>query len=104
MLDLGKFKSFEWDEGNIDKSCQKHGITPKESEEIFLDENLPVSRDIEHSQKEKRFIGLGKTLENKILSVVFTLRKDKIRIISARKANLKERRAYDQKNKKTTEI
>lgn len=104
MLDLGKFKSFEWDEGNIDKSYQKHDVTPKESEEVFLDEDLKVSRDIEHSQKEKRFIALGKTFENKILFVVFTLRKDKIRIISARKANKIERRKYGQKIKKSAEV
>lgn len=95
MFALGKFKGFEWNKGNTDKSYKKHGITPKESEEIFLDENLQVSRDIEHSQTEKRFIALGKTFEKKILFIVFTLRKNKIRIISARKANLKERSKYE---------
>ena len=103
-MELGKFKRFEWDKWNLDKSYQKHGITPKESEEIFLDENLKVSRDVEHSQIEKRFIALGKTFENKILFVAFTPRGNKIRIISARKANLKERRKYEQKTKKTTKI
>lgn len=99
MLNLGKFKGFQWDRGNIDKSYEKHSITPNESEEIFLDENLQVVRDIKHSQKEKRFIGIGKTFEGKTLFAVFTLRKNKIRIISARKANRKERRYYEQKIK-----
>lgn len=104
MLDLGRYKGFEWDKGNIDKSYEKHGITPKESEEIFLDENLQIGRDLEHSQKEKRYLALGKTFEKKILFVVFTLRSHKIRIVSTRRANLKERRNYAQKAKKSAKI
>lgn len=104
MPNLDKFKSFEWDKGNIDKSYEKHGITPKETEEIFLDENLWVSQDIKHSQTEKRYTALGKTFEKKILFVVFNLRKNKVRIISARIANPKERRKYGQKIKKSAKV
>lgn len=32
--------SFDWDKGNIDKNSQKHGVSPNEAEEVFLDENL----------------------------------------------------------------
>lgn len=96
MVAKNKLKAFQWDKWNIDKSYQKHGITPNESEEIFLDEKLRVIKDFKHSQKEKRYIAIGKTSENKILFTVFTLRKDKIRIISARKANQKERRKYEE--------
>lgn len=95
MIDLSKFKSFQWDKWNIDKSYEKHKITANESEEIFLDENLQVIKDVKHSQKEARFIAIGKTSENKILFAVFTLRKIKIRIISVRKANKKERSKYE---------
>lgn len=100
MADLGWLSSFEWDKGNIDKSYQKHGITPGETEEIFLDENLKVIRDIRHSQDEKRFIAIGKTFEGKTLFLVFTFRKNRIRIISARKANVKERRKHEKTIKK----
>jgi len=95
MRRLADILEFEWDKGNLDKSYQKHGITPAESEEIFLDENLQVIKDIRHSQKETRFIALGKTFLGKILFVVFTLRGRRIRIISARVANKKERRHYE---------
>lgn len=88
-------EEFDWDEGNLDKSFKKHGITANESEEIFLDENLGVTSDIKHAQDEKRLIALGKTLAGKILFVIFTLRKNKIRIISARFANKKERSHYE---------
>jgi len=102
MIDLGKIKGFEWDRGNIVKSYKKHKITPNQSEEIFLDEQLKIIRDIKHSQKEKRFIALGKTFEKRVLFVVFTLRKNKIRIISARPANQKERKNYERKIKKNS--
>jgi len=94
MIDLNKVSGFEWDKWNIDKSYQKHGISPNETEEVFLDENVKIKKDIKHQQQEKRFIAIGKTIEDKILFVVFTIRYDKIRIISARKANTKEREVY----------
>lgn len=95
MFDLGKYYSFQWDKGNVDKSYQKHGISPNQSEEIFLDENLKILKDIKHLQKEERFIALGKTFGGKKLFVVFTLRGEKIRIISTRSMNKKERRQYE---------
>lgn len=95
MADLSSYKSFEWDKENVDKSYQKHGVSPNETEEIFLDEDLKILQDIKHSQKEARFIALGKTFSNKKLFVVFTLRADQIRIISARPMNKKERRHYE---------
>jgi hypothetical protein len=97
MLTLGKHKAFEWDKGNVDKSYQKHGITPNETEEAFLDEKAIFLEDIRHSKKEERHLLIGKTAEEKLLLVVFTLRHKKIRIISARKANRKEKNKYVQK-------
>lgn len=94
MLSLDKYKGFEWDKGNVDKSYQKHGISPNEAEEAFLDERAFVLRDTKHSQKEKRYLLIGKNASNKLLLVVFTLRNKKIRIVSARKANKKEKNRY----------
>lgn len=96
MLDLSKITGFEWDKGNVDKSYRKHGITPNEGEEVFLDENILLSEDIEHSKQEERFEAIGKIVKGDILFLVFTVRKDKIRIISARKANKIERRRYEE--------
>lgn len=94
---------FEWDSGNLDKSYQKHGVSPKEIEEIFLDNDLGIVPDVGHSQKEQRFIALGKTFEKKNLFVVFTLRREKIRVISARRMHRKEAEKYE-KAKKSTRI
>lgn len=104
MIDLGKIKRFVWDKWNIDKNIEKHGITPNESEEVFLDEEIQIKRDFKHHQTEERYIVVGKTAGGKILFEVFTLRGDKIRIISSRIANKKERRMYEEKVKKDTKI
>lgn len=96
MLDFSRFTVFEWDKGNIDKSYRKHGITPNEAEEVFLDKNILILEDTKHSRKEVRFMAIGKILKEDILFLAFTIREDNIRIISARKANKKERRQYDQ--------
>ncbi len=97
MVDLKKITGFEWDQGNIDKSYQKHGITPNEAEEVFLDEDILLLEDIKHSKQEERFKAIGKITKGKMLLLVFTIRRNRIRIISARVANKKERRLYEHK-------
>jgi len=93
--DLSKIKGFQWDKGNVEKSYLKHGISIKKAEEIFLDVKLLLLEDIKHSQKEERFIAIGETIQNKILFAVFTVRGHKVRIISIRNANKKERIQYE---------
>jgi len=95
MLRLDEYREFEWDQGNFDKSYRKHGITPNETEEAFLDEKAIILRDVKHSQGEKRYVLIGKNANKRLLFVVFTLREKKIRIISARIANRKEKIKYD---------
>ena len=99
----GGVVEFEWDKWNLDKSYVKHGVTPKEVEEIFVDESSFVLPDIKHSQKEERFIIVGKTLEKKDLFVVFVVRGRKIRMVSARRMHRKEVLRYE-KLKENTKI
>jgi len=87
--------TFEWDEGNIDKSYEKHGVVFKEIEEVFLDESAFVVPDIAHSQKEPRYIIIGCTIGGKRLFVVFTIRKDHVRIVSARRMHAREVVKYE---------
>ena len=95
MIDLSKLTGFEWDKGNLDKSYKKHSVTQGEAEELFIDPDVLLLDDAKHSQKEERSIAIGKTTNRKIPFTVYTVRKDKIRIISARTANKKERRRYE---------
>ena len=96
-------ESFEWDKGNLDKSYLKHGVSPKEAEEIFLNEQSLVIPDEKHSGIEERNIIIGQTLCGIYLFVVFTFRKKQIRIISARRMHKNEIKRYE-KIKKNTSI
>lgn len=86
---------FEWDKGNTEKN-KKHNVEDKEAEEIFLDDGKVILKDKLHSEKEERFIILGKTKKDRLLYVVFTKRKQKIRIISVRDINKKEVYLYEE--------
>jgi uncharacterized protein len=94
-----RITSFDWDQWNIQKNELKHGISSLEAETVFYDKSLVIFADIKHSREnEKRWIAYGKSGYHNILMIAFTIRSDKIRIISARKASNKERRIYE-KNK-----
>lgn len=99
----GEVVKFEWDKWNLDKSYDKHGITPKEAEEVFISEESFVLPDVKHSQNEDRFIIVGRTLDKLNLFIVFTLRGKKVRVISVRKMHKEEVRRYG-KIKKNTRI
>jgi len=98
MIELAAIEGFDWDDGNARKSLHKHGVSQAEAEQIFAGEPLLVE-DTGHSQVETRFQALGETIEGRQLHVTFTLRDDgkKIRVISARDMNRKERAYYEQK-------
>ena len=91
---------FEWDSGNQSKSLKKHEITNQEAEETFFAYKLVIP-DQRHSQTEPRFGLYGRTNSGKILFIAFTVRHRRVRIISARPADKKERRIYEKTFKKT---
>ncbi|MEK6747218.1 MAG: BrnT family toxin [Pseudomonadota bacterium] len=87
--------SFEWDDFNQHKSWKKHGISKQEAEQIFMCSPLLILDDERHSYYEARYHALGKTQENKKLFISFTVRANKVRIISARAMSRTERRIYE---------
>ncbi len=89
---------FDWDKGNIDKN-KKHGVSNEEAEEVFTNQPLILLEDEKHSSQEKRMMVLGVSDGGRRLSVVFTIRQQLIRIISARPMSRKERRFYEQEIK-----
>jgi len=89
---------FEWDDGNSNKNYLKHDVSDQECEEVFFDPNKKQLLDTLHSNQEVRFILLGQTKSGKVLFVVYTIRHDKIRVISARPLNIRERHLYEEKN------
>lgn len=90
-----KIIEFEWDGGNLNKN-RKHNVKNSEAEEIFIDKKSITLEDGKHTTKEEtRYMILGKTRKERKLSVIFTMRKNKIRIISCRNMSTKERRLYE---------
>lgn len=102
-VDLSKLEGFDWDEGNQSKSLKKHGITPLETEEAFFNFYL-VFPDQWHSAGESRYGMYGQTNTGKILFIAFTIRGQRVRVISARPASKKERDTYEQTHKKAAKI
>lgn len=95
QFDFTKLSGFDWDEGNREKNWIKHEVDYKEAEEIFFNKPLFINKDVKHSSKEKRFEALGQTDKGRGLFVAFTIRNNKIRVISARDQDNKERRKYE---------
>lgn len=94
MINFEKIDGFDWDKGNVEKNLIRHGIDCQEAEEIFLDVNSIHLEDIKHSLKEERFIRIGMSFARKILIAIYTIRNNKIRIISVRGVNKKEKDLY----------
>ena len=83
---------FEWDNEKEQINKKKHGISFQTASKVFNDPYYIELYDSEHSIEEDRFIAIGKVED--ILFVVFTERKQNIRLISARLATEEERRCY----------
>jgi hypothetical protein len=95
-MDFSQVTGFDWDEANRDKIWVRHKVNWTEAEEVFFRQPLLVYPDPEHSSAEDRFYLLGRTAEDRRLFVVFTIRRNKIRVISARDMSKKEQKIYNE--------
>jgi len=95
-IDLSDIDSFDWDDGNRSKNEAKHSVSNKESEEVFFNRPIFFFTDQKHSDIEQRILVYGKTDSSRHLTLVFTRRTNKIRIISVRDMNKKERTKYEE--------
>ena len=87
---------FEWDEAKNTANQRKHGVSFDEATTVFADELARLIRDPDLSAGEQRFILLGMSKNFRLLIVNHCERgPDLIRIISARKADRQERKAYE---------
>ena len=88
---------FDWDPNKKKQNAIKHGVTFREAESVFDDENAITLEDAGHSIDEERFIIIGFSIYPRELAVCHCYRdNDVIRIISARKATKKEIRLYEE--------
>ena len=92
-----KTVSFEWDEIKNKVNQKKHNISFEEAQYAFSDSNRIIAKDAEHSEIEERFYCFGKIVED-IVTVRFTYRNNKIRIIGAGYWR-KGKQIYEKENK-----
>jgi uncharacterized DUF497 family protein len=90
---------FTWDPQKAILNYGKYGVSFEEAATIFSDPRALEWEDPEHSGMETRLKSVGISPAHRILMVVYTIRRSKsgneeIRIISARQASQKERKAY----------
>lgn len=101
VIDLSECVGFQWDEGNARKNWDKHQVTCPECEQPFFNQPLLIDADAAHSASEElryhtfRCYALGRTDADRLLFVVFTVRENHIRVISARDMGRRERRIYE---------
>ncbi len=89
---------FDWDEANWEKSERKHGVAVSEAQEALL--NQPLCQvDAMHSDDEQRYVALGASNDGRRLFIAFTVRRNRVRVISARPMSRKERAIYEEKRK-----
>jgi uncharacterized DUF497 family protein len=98
MIDLDQIAGFDWDAGNSRKSADKHDVSQAEAESVFFNDPLIVVEDTKHSETGPRLHALGKTAQNRLLHITFTIRQNgtMVRVISARDMHRKERKIYAQ--------
>jgi len=89
---------FEWDENKNQSNFEKHKINFTKASKVFEDDDKIIYESNQPSE-EKRFVVLGEIM-NLLYSVIYTLRKSVIRIISARRANENEREIYYSRKEK----
>jgi uncharacterized DUF497 family protein len=86
---------FEWDDEKAAGNLRKHGVSFEEARDVFKDAFGMLELDLTRGHGEERLIFTG-VARDRILVVVHTEREDRIRIISARRANKREQRDYYQ--------
>jgi hypothetical protein len=86
---------FEWDDEKAENNRKKHGISFDEAATIFNDPNIATIPDPDHSKSEERFVSIGMSFIARVLTVIHTFRKTRIRLISARKATKAEKNIYE---------
>lgn len=89
---------FEWHLVKAESNHKKHGVTFEEAKTVFSDHFRIEAPDDWHSDDEQRYLGVGRSIRGRILSVYYTFRSNKIRIISARCSERWERNEYEAGN------
>jgi hypothetical protein len=85
--------NIEYDQTKAESNFRKHGVSFEEATTALFDENALVMEDVE-SEDENRWILIGLSCEVRLLTVIYTVRGEFVRIISVRKSTRKEAKYY----------
>jgi uncharacterized DUF497 family protein len=88
---------FEWDDAKAAANLARHGVTFEDARRAFADVFAVEREDLRQDYGERRYIWLG-MVGDRLLHVAYTMRDQRIRIISARYAEPRERRRYHEEN------
>lgn len=88
--------TFEWDDEKAEENVRKHGVSFSEAKTVFGDPLSVTIPDPNHSVGESRYVDIGRSVEGRVLVVVYTERGSNIRIISCRIATRWERKTYEE--------
>lgn len=86
---------YEWDPDKAASNLAKHGVDFADAVGVLEDEFAAWQEDI-GDYGEERYVAIGQDYLGRILTVVFTIREETIRLISARMATPTERKYYGQ--------
>ncbi len=95
MGEVTEGSEFDWDGGNAEKNWLRHRVSQSECEQVFFNRPLVVAEDVGHSDSEDRVLALGQTDAGRLLFVVYVLRGEKVRVISARDMTRREQKEYE---------
>jgi uncharacterized DUF497 family protein len=88
---------FSWDPAKAASNLLKHRVSFEEAISVFSDPDRAIAEDTVHSQIEQRWFLVGFSSRNRVLSIVYTIRRtndtETIRLINARPASRTERAA-----------
>lgn len=86
-------RDFEWDDAKAAANLEKHGIPFPVAIAVFADPKVKILDTVRPQDQESRRKAIG-MITNRIFTVVFVMRGEICRLISARRANAGEERAY----------
>ena len=95
MDELWAWTGFDWDDGNSEKNWSAHRVRRSECEEVLLNRPLIVAQGHSREDREARYQAMGETSAGRTLFVVFTVRGNLVRVISARDMSRRERSVYE---------
>jgi uncharacterized DUF497 family protein len=85
---------YQWDPNKARANLRKHGVAFADA--VFVFEDTAAITIEDERAEEERYIAIGMDAQSRVLVVIFTWRNNSIRIISARKTTLPERKQYEE--------